>query len=275
MADLHAYRAREKAIRNIREIVEDGRNLFLIHYNCESLEKQDDNSPRVASISIRNFATEESRSFSLHMVRERLFPNINVAKLTSKNLDEMERAMLEEYFRHMTHLKEVNWVHWKMTSENFGFAAIEHRASVLGIENIVEVPFRHRHDLSRIVESVYGKGYAAHPRWRTLTEMNGITATDAVWNSRDNPAEVELFAKREFRLLQNSAIRKTSILRQLASLTATNQLRTDSNLDDLLASRLLSTFERARSNPWFAFLVFCFSIIGFIATIWRLASFVF
>lgn len=269
MANLYAYEKWRTAKKRIQELVSDGRNLYLIHYNCESLSKEDGTSPRIATISIRNFSSSEELLFSLHKEHEVLFRSKKPTDLSVDELDLLENNMLSKYFTILDRLKDNNFVHWKMRDETYGFAAIQHRAAVLGVANAIDLTFKNRHDLSVLVESIYGPKYTStHPHLQKLVEINNITTQGAVWGIE----EVKLFSEREFRKLQNSVLRKTSILREILELTAAGTLVTEGKLSDLFSSKILAKYEILRENPWFGLLTFVFATVGVVATIWKVIN---
>jgi hypothetical protein len=57
----------------IKDIKKHPENFYIVHYSCQSL--YDDNqelSPRITSIAITHYATEQTMSFSTHAIAEEL-----------------------------------------------------------------------------------------------------------------------------------------------------------------------------------------------------------
>jgi hypothetical protein len=67
------------------------------------------------------------------------------------------------------------WVHWNMRDINYGFQAIEHRHRVLGGSPTERLPEERKFDLARALVSIYGVGYASHPRLQNIVKLNKIT----------------------------------------------------------------------------------------------------
>ena len=56
-----------KARKQLTEINEKRGNVVVIHYSCESFyDRSDGTSPRITSIAVRNLATGQTESFSIH-----------------------------------------------------------------------------------------------------------------------------------------------------------------------------------------------------------------
>jgi hypothetical protein len=83
----------------IDELFVHSNNCWIVHYSCESFyERPEGNSPRITSIAVRNLATAQTQSFSIHQVAER---KRVVLDEISNHYDELEKLMLEEYFEHL------------------------------------------------------------------------------------------------------------------------------------------------------------------------------
>ena len=150
---------------------------YLIHYSCESFyENESGQSRRVTSIAVRNLASAQTHSWSIHKSAELK----NMLGSINENLDELERHMLEDYFKFLRNHSNFTYIHWNMRDEAYGFQAIEHRFRVLGGEPYV-LQDEKKLDLARVLVALYGRSYAPHEsasgkrgRLMTLTEMNGI-----------------------------------------------------------------------------------------------------
>ena len=81
----------------IQEIKKAPENFYVIHYSCQSLYDDNDGlSPRITSIAITHFATEQTVSFSTHSIAERL--HICREDVISK-FDEVEIELLEAFYK--------------------------------------------------------------------------------------------------------------------------------------------------------------------------------
>jgi hypothetical protein len=83
---------------------------------------------------VRNFASGQTHSFSIHKCAEQ---SGGVAGDIPQNYDKLEKMMLDEYFEFVSGQGGFSFVHWNMRDINFGFQAIEHRYKVGFSRNIL------------------------------------------------------------------------------------------------------------------------------------------
>ena len=94
--------------RFIEEVTRHSENFYIIHYSCQSL--YDDNealSPRITSIAITHYATEQTVSLSTHSVAEKLhIPR----ELVLARFDEVERTLLARFYDFVRYRRDKYWV---------------------------------------------------------------------------------------------------------------------------------------------------------------------
>lgn len=167
IVSMHVF-GNDRILKNIKKNPQD---FYVIHYSCQSL--YDDNeglSPRITSIAITHLATRQTVSFSTHAVAEELkISRENVIK----NLDEIERKLLSEFYNFIRDRRDKFWIHWNMRNLTYGFEHIQHRYRVLVDDNIPVIPVERRINLNDILKDYYGDNYAPHPRLMSLMELNG------------------------------------------------------------------------------------------------------
>jgi hypothetical protein len=199
---------------------------IIIHYSCESFYHiKDGRTPRVTSIALRNFATGQTESFSIHKSAEQ--SGVDVAKIFEQ-YDALERSMLDEYFNHLKTLNVHTFVHWNMRDINFGFQAIEHRFKVLGGTPEV-IDDSRKVDLARLMVAMFGVSYAPHGdhgRMHSLMTLNSITARDAL----PGEEEAAAFDNREYIKLHQSTLRKVDVMGNLLERALDGSLKTKSSL---------------------------------------------
>ena len=179
--------------------------VYVIHYSCESFHSSETGqSPRVTSIAVRNFFSGQTMSFSIHKFAE--LGHVPLDKITSK-YDELEKRMLEEFYKYVRERRDAEWVHWNMRDINYGFAALEHRLSVLG-GNPAKIEESKKFDLSKALVTLYGRGYSEHPRMESLMKLNSMTAMDFL-SGKD---EAEAFQEARYIELHKSTLRKVDTL---------------------------------------------------------------
>lgn len=221
--ELQKLRGR-KEVRRQLDAIDTRRDMCLvIHYSCESFyDIKDGRTPRVTSIAIRQFATGQTTSFSIHKSAE--LKGVPLAEIEAR-YDELEKEMLAEFFDFVRTKPDHMFVHWNMRDINYGFQAIEHRFRVLNGDPITVADDR-KFDLARALVSLYGVKYASHGpsgRLHTLMDMNRITAKDALTGAE----EAEAFEKQEYVRLHQSTLRKVDVIANLLDRTLDSSLRTN------------------------------------------------
>jgi len=154
--ELKRLKRRKNVAARMEALLDQAATALVVHYSCESFYgKTDGKTPRVTSIAVRNLASGQTDSFSIHQIAEER--RITFDKI-AEHYDELERAMLDRYFEFLRTRQHCNWIHWNMRDVNFGFAAIEHRFRVLG-GNPIQVSEDRKFDLSRALVDLYGVQY--------------------------------------------------------------------------------------------------------------------
>lgn len=223
--ELNRLKRRKTVVSKMHHLLEEAAATLVIHYSCESFyDKNDGKTARITSIAIRNLASGQTDSFSIHQIAEEQhvqFENI------SERYDVLERAMLDRFFDFLRTRSHCNWIHWNMRDVNYGFAAIEHRYRVLG-GTPVQVSEDRKFDLSRVLVDIYGVSYIGHPRLEKLIELNKITVKDFMTGKQ----EAEAFDKKEFVKLHQSTLRKVDTLANIFDRASNKQLKTNSTWAD-------------------------------------------
>lgn len=226
----------------------------MVHYSCESFyDRQDGSSPRVTCIAVRNLASGQTKSFSIHQMAEK---GRKKTDDIAANYDDLEKRMLKEFFEYAkTHIRS-HWLHWNMRDINYGFAALEHRAQTLG-NSSVEIPEANRHDLARIFIAIFGVGYIGHPRLEKLVEKNKITDRDFLVGMD----EAKAFENREYVKLHQSTLRKVDVLANLAERAENGTLKSNATWWEIHGGTLGAVLEWLREH-W---LISSLSALGTIA----------
>lgn len=238
---INQLRRRKEARKELSELFANGKSVVVVHYSCESFyDRQDGSSPRVTCIAVRNLASGQTKSFSIHQMAEK--GRKKPADIAA-NYDEFEKRMLKEFFEYAkTHIRS-QWLHWNMRDINYGFAALEHRAQTLG-NSSVEIPEENRHDLARMFIAIYGVGYIGHPRLEKLIELNKITARDFLVGAE----EAKAFENREFVKLHQSTLRKVDVLANLAERAENGTLKTNATWWEVHGGTLGAATEWLREH---------------------------
>lgn len=208
----------------------------MIHYSCQSL--YDDNkalSPRITSIAVTHYATEQTVSFSTHSIAEEL----HIARENVLDcFDEVERRLLSEFYTFIRDRRDKYWVHWNMRNLTFGFEHLEHRHRVLGGNDATVIPVERRLNLNDLLADRYGSNYAAHPKMNSLMELNGGAHRHFLTGAE----EVKAFQSNEFIRMHNSTLAKASFFLRTIHMLVRGKLKTASRgwgvaLDKLFEGR--------------------------------------
>lgn len=247
----------QMAKQQLIEVYEKRDEVIVVHYSCESFyNRQDKSSPRITSIAVRNLATAQTQSFSIHQFAER--DDKMVIEDIDGHYDNLEKKMLEAFFDYAKPRMGHTWLHWNMRDSNYGFAALEHRYRVHGGKP-VEIPEVSRRDLSRLLTQLYGANYADHPRLQNLMEQNGISNRDFL-NGKE---EAMAFENRDYVRLHQSTLRKVHVISDIVYRAADGTLETKTGLDGIYGGHWLFWVERIREH-WLSWLI-CF--VGAVASI--------
>ena len=151
--------------------------------------------------------------------------------------DDIEKTILEGFYEYVGERKDAEWVHWSMRDVNYGFPALEHRMKVLRGDP-VEISEQKKFDLSRALVTLYGRGYAAHPRMKSLMSMNDMTFKDFL----DGEHEAAAFGEGRYMALHQSTLRKVDTFCNFLEGAIDGTLRTKSrwrdrhDLDDVMSA---------------------------------------
>ena len=252
---LGRVRRHREAQKHLAEIYDRRQKVIVIHYSCESFyNRREETSPRIASIAVRNLATAQTESFSIHQLAERK------RKLDDMkaHYDEFEQQMLKEFFEYAKDRLDYTWLHWNMRDSNYGFAALEHRFQVHGGQP-VEIPDVCRRDLSLLLLQLYGVNYIGRPRLESLVRKNGISGRDFL-NGKE---EAKAFVDGRYVDLHRSTLRKVDVISDIANRAADGTLKTDASPTEIYGSSLAFAVAKAKEH-WIISLL---GILGAIASV--------
>jgi hypothetical protein len=224
--EIKRIRRRKKAFKKLEDIYEKAENTLVIHYSCESFyDRPNGKTPRITSIAVRNLASGQTESFSIHKVAEQL--NIAFVEIVN-HYNELEKDMLDEFFQFVNSHTGYYWAHWNMRDINYGFPAIKHRYRVLGGEP-VRIEESKKFDLAGALINIYGAGYIEHPRFQKIMERNKITNIGFLTGQQ----EAEAFENREYVRLHQSTLRKVNVIATIFGRATDRSLRTNASWTDL------------------------------------------
>jgi hypothetical protein len=218
--ELKRLKRRKETSAKLEALQEQAATTLVVHYSCESFyDKTDGKTPRVTSLAVRNLASGQTDSFSIHQIAEER--HVPFDEITN-HYDDLERQMLERFFEFARTRQHCNWIHWNMRDVNYGFAAIEHRTRVLGAAPI-QISEDRKFDLARALIDLFGVSYIGHPRMENILQKNRITAKDFMTGKQ----EADAFENKEFVKLHQSTLRKVDCLANIFDRTLKGELKTN------------------------------------------------
>ena len=250
-------RRHREAKKQLAEICEKKHGIFVVHYSCESFyDRGEAMSPRITSIAVRNLATAQTKSFSIHQFAERDM-NVSPEKIEAQ-YDRFEKEMLGEFFSYAKNHEDRIWLHWNMRDANYGFEALEHRLEIHGEKPFV-IPEPCRYDLARLLIELYGVNYIGHPRLEMLTKKNDISTRDFL-NGKD---EAKAFEDKRYVALHRSTLRKVDIIADIALRAVDGTLATDAKRREIYGSCMGFLIEEMKEHP----LTWLIGLLGAIASV--------
>lgn len=238
---LRRIKTHKKGKQLINSFYDNDSHCLIIHYSCESFyDIKDGRTPRITSIAVRYLTTAQTKSFSIHKIAE--LQQIEFGKI-SENYDKLEKEMLKEFFKYAKEHKDYKWIHWNMRDINYGFEALQYRATVLGATKF-EITDDNKYDLARLLIDKYGKGYSNHPRLTSILEMNNISSK----NWLNGEEEAKAFDNNEYVKLHQSTLAKVDVFENILKLSAEESLKTKSKLKDIYGINPQGLFELAKDH---------------------------
>lgn len=245
-----------------RDLKRKPENFYVVHYSCQSLN--DDNeglSPRITSIGITHFASQQTVSFSTHAVAEEM--GIAREEVLGK-FDLVERQLLSDFFDFTRDRRDKYWVHWNMRNLTYGFEHLEHRFRILGGGNPAVIPVERRINLNDMLSRKYGSDFAKHPKMKSLMELNGGTHRHFLTGEE----ELKAFKDNEFIRMHNSTLCKLGFFNSTMRKAVSGKLKTASRGYGVFVDRL---FE-SRAAKTIALISSVFGILGFLWLVYSWAT---
>lgn len=255
------HRDYKEACAIIKKIENNPEKYFLIHYSCGNFRNiTDSRSPRITSIAIKNIATGQVESFSLHKTAEQ--KSIPFQEIARK-YDEIEKDMLKEYFSFLECNKNMFYLHINMRDMNYGFKAIEHRGKILKCKVFV-LSDTQKIDLADLLKKRFGDNYAGHPRMDSICQLNGIGSIGYLKGAE----EAQCFENQEYVKLQQSTLAKVEMFTNVLKRTVNGSLKTNAKWYEIHGLSIQGILSFIDSQWWLKLLVWVVSsivsgVIGF------------
>lgn len=262
---LRKIQARKEALNSLQRLVENPENVLVVHYSCESFYgRTDGKSPRICSIAVRSLASGQTSSFSIHQIAER--EGVALEDI-DQNYHRLERILLDEFYKLVASREGSRWLHWNMTSIEYGFPALAHRYRVLGGLPKV-IPEAQLIDLSAALKDIYGRKYIENPKLNNLTIRNRLKTRDFMTGAE----EAYAFEAKKFIEVHQSTQAKAYILSELLRHTVDETLETNARMLDVKKLGAQAVLERIRESSVTKFLALLAMVSGLIVAILTLAG---
>lgn len=196
--------------KKLIELKNNKEKILFIHYSCKSFDDENEClSPRVTSIAVYYYDERAIKSFSFNIAAEVL----HISKEDIENhYDKIEKKILEDFFLFAKEHYDYYWIHWNMTSMNYGFDALEHRYEVLTRTRPYHISEDKRYNLSKLIAFEYGKDYADDPKMKNLIILNWGKLPRDYLEGQD---EIEAFENKDYIKMHKSTIEKVKFFRYI------------------------------------------------------------
>jgi hypothetical protein len=250
------WEKRKAAKKALDAIFQHRETVNVIHYSCEALSDQNRvGTPRITSIVVRDLGSGQPHSFSIHLTAEQR--RVDLIHIDGK-YDELERLMLDDFYKFVRDRLHYKWVHWAMRDITYGFLAIDHRYRALdGVPT--QIPDAQLFDLSAKLAELHGPDYADTPRLQGIMNLNPVSKT----NFLSGPDEAKAFNDKQFVNLHRSTLKKVEVITHIAELEWEGKLKTKASWREEYGTSVEGIFEVATDHWLFKLL----GIIGIIASI--------
>ena len=249
---------RREALAVIQKLASAKSHALIVHYSCESFKASGKQAPRITSIAVRKLSSGATHSFSIHEIAE--LKKYDSGQTTAR-YDEIEKEMLKRFFGFIDGHKGCEWIHWNMRDTKYGFAAIEHRYRALGGKP-AEIDEDRKHDLARLLVSIYGRRYATHPRLENVIRMNRITDQDFLTGKEEALA----FERGDHYHLHKSTLRKVDVLGGIFDRVREGTLETDAKWYHTYGVSFRSMMHVIKQHPVYTLLC----VAGTVGGVWQL-----
>lgn len=213
---------------------------LIIHYSCESFCNLGGKSPKIASISIRQFNNAQTNNFSIHQYSEML--NIPITDNTYKDI---EKELLTDFFAFIDKNLDKMWIHWNMRDNVFGFNALEQRFKVLG-GHPISIDNDRKIDLGHLFKLLYGGDYIGDPHIVKLMERNNLTPKYFL-NGKD---EANTFKNNEYVKLSMSTSVKVNLFSNFLTYALNGTLKTDIPKWKMRGTNIIGLWSTFESTLW-------------------------
>jgi hypothetical protein len=235
----------------LKDIEDKPEKYLIIHYSCESFFNLEGKSPKIASISVRQFNNAQTNNFSIHQYSEIL--NTEISPETYKKI---EKELLKDFFKFVDKNGEKTWIHWNMRDSSFGFNALEQRFKVLdGTPTVIDND--KKIDLGYLFKQYFGEGYIGNPHIESLMNLNKFNPK----NFLNGKQEAESFDKREYVKLSLSTSSKVNLFSSFITAATNNTLKTKTSKWKMRGTNILGLYATFTSSIYGKFVIWILNLV--------------
>jgi hypothetical protein len=193
-------------------------HLYAVHLSQDLPQNNPTGTPAVGVIVAQHMLNCQQHVFAAFRVAEqRLVPPGEFLN----RLPELEKQLLADWFGFVAAHPKAVWLNWGMHGADFGFAVIEQRGGVHGLE-VASISLERRYDLANNLRRRYGAEFVPHPQlWHAL-RVNGLIVPGLL----DAAAAAAAWQRGDYAALLTSLASKVSGIADLFERLRQRQFRT-------------------------------------------------
>lgn len=265
-----SYQASKEALIGLRSLRSNRKNLQIIHYACEGFAEEGVvGSRRITAIAVMNGRSGQTKCFSLQRSAEKIKLN-QEEKPNDEELDNLEKAMLRDFYAYVKTKLEDTWVHWEMRDSTFGFSALEHRAKIYRL-SIKSIPDTQKVNLPELLERRYGAKFAAKPKLLNIARLNLLDAKVML----DGPDGAQAFQEWDIHAIEQSCQRKIRAMWHVIEKAGQKNLKTEAPFFSGPTRTLAGSIDWCFEHPIFRLGTLILSVVGLYNLIYSLLGGVF
>jgi len=248
---------RNLARRKFKSLVSRRSEVLSIHYSQKDLDGIEQISPMITSIAVRSLDNSINEIFAIHLEADLLDDTTyDIADL----YPELELSMLKKFNEFARKHQQYSWVHWDMSTQDFGFQAIRHRYIKLAGEksgrDYKDIPMNKKIDLHLILRDMYGdKFVVGDDTLFELITINNNNITDNNYLTRSQ--ESHEFDNRNYHSITSSLRSKTNSICYFVTKLIDRKLK-------VANKNSYAIFLDFISHPLFNLVAWVIGILGFV-----------
>ena len=249
-----------KTTEQIHHIHSNSKNVYVIHYSCESFN--DKTLPKVIAISLRNLDSGQTHNFSID--KTAAVHNIPIEQINHQ-YEQIEKELLDDYFDFLRTRQTCIFLHWHMTSDKFGFQAIEIRYKHLGGDPVC-INDENKINLAKLLIKQYGYENREKLKIDNLAKSNYQPRSDYL----DGKAEALAFTYSNYNAISSSTQLKTLILTTIFHKLRTVELITGIKSNWYKKRAVARSIYKVVDNLFVSLIVIIITLAGFGIAVFQL-----